>query len=217
MKRLLLFALLLPALLAAQSLTVSGPANVKPGQTGVVLSVNLAGSAGTHLSAVQVTVGLPAGFTVTSSAVGAAATTASKSLTCSSLVPGQCLVWGLNQTMLADGVLFTITGNVAASVSNALAFTLTGSIGASLDAKAVAVAVAPGPSLSLPLISPCDINADGAITAADILAYLNSFVYVANPVVSPACDLNGDGACNVVDIQRIATAGSPGGVCLLGP
>lgn len=197
----------------AQSLTITGPANVKPGQTGVVLALNLSGSAGANIAAIQASVTVPAGFLITGSAIGAAGTTASKTLTCNPTAP-TCVLAGLNQTALADGVLFTLTGTVSATASGPLAFGVTNQLGASNAAKAVSVSVAAGPAFSLPVISACDINGDGRVDISDIQAYLLTQIFAAP---ASLIDLNGDGVANIIDVQRIATAGTPGGACVTGP
>jgi len=199
----------------AQTITLTGPQNVKPGQTGVVLSVNLSGSAGANIAALQATLSIPAGFTITSSSIGASGTSAGKTLFCNPTAP-TCILAGLNQTVLADGVLFTVTGTVAASASGSLGFSLSNQLGASNAAKAVSVPIATGPALSLPVISPCDINGDGKVDISDVQAYLNSYILTATPA-NPIVDLNGDGIANIIDVQRIATAGTPGGACVTGP
>lgn len=206
---------------AQPAITLTGPATVKPGQTGVVLSVNLSNSAGANVAAIQATIGLPAGFTVTSSSIGAAGTAATKTLYCATTAELCVLAAGVSgtaltgaQTTFSDGVLWTITGNVASTASGSLAFTISNQVAASSAAKAVGVTVTAGAALTLPVQSPCDINGDGKVDISDIQAYLNAQVFT---VPSTLIDLNGDGVANIIDVQRIATAATPGGSCITGP
>lgn len=206
----LAFGLSLLAQTPTPTLTLTGPATIRPGAP-VTLTLTLSGSTGANLASFQATVGLPAGFAVTSSAIGAAGTAAAKTLTCAPTLPGPCVVVGLNQTNLADGVVFTLTG--IAARPGALSFPLSASLAASSAATAEGVALASGAAFSLTVLSACDINGDGKVDIADVLAYLNSYVFGA---VTPIVDLNGDGLANIIDVQRIATAGL-GGACVTGP
>lgn len=52
--------------------------------------------------------------------------------------------------------------------------------------------------VSLPVVAPCDMDADGFCTLGDAAAWLTA--------APPLCDLNQDGQCNVVDLLRLGHA-----------
>lgn len=208
---------------AQPSISITGPATAKIGDT-VTLSVNLTGSTGAGLSGVQFNVPVPAGLSAISGgvAIGPATTAAMKTLNCTAASWGDvapiCVVVGLNQTALSDGVLMTWTAKVLSAGPASLP--VAGVIGTSGAGKAVIVAAAPPATVTV--ASPCDINGDGKTDISDILSYLNSYVFAAG--ATAACtaaagtaDLNGDGACNVIDLQRISNAAAPSGACVTGP
>src|SRR5580658_4681167 len=97
-----------------------GSGSATPGGT-AVLNISIASTGGAQPAAVQWTLGYSAtdisSITVTT---GAAATAAGKSVTCSSVSGGMtCLVFGLNTTVIADGVVAQATVQVAAGTTDA--------------------------------------------------------------------------------------------------
>lgn len=202
----LLLAALMPFGLWAQTLTLTGPTGpVKP-NVPVTFTLTLSG-ASTNLAALQWGANMPnSSLTWT---IGAAGTAAGKTLYCAS-AGNICVLVGLNQTALANGVIATATWTPQSS--GTFSYNVSAPLGASNASTAAAVTVTPGTGLSLTITSPCDLNADGLINVSDVQAYLNTFVFsmpgsAVNPIASGS---------SAVDVQRIATAAA-GGACVTGP
>lgn len=161
MRRLILCALLLPAFALPQtaaSLSIAGPAAVK---NGLPVTVTVSLSNGSGPAGLQWDMnGLPTGATVTS-------LLASKAAACTT-PPTRCLLvsptTALNVTAIPDGPVATFqytqgTTPVTAGVVATLGAT---PAGASLTVTP------PTATLTIPLQSPCDLNADGKVDGTDV-------------------------------------------------
>jgi hypothetical protein len=210
MKRILLMTLLLASLAIAQSgpsLGVSAPAT-RPGQTATV-SINLAGSAGQNIAASEWSFTVPSGATVTA---GPAATAAQKTVQCGANAQQTttCVLYGVNSNTLADGVVATVAVPVApispftSANTTGPSFTLTNTLSASLAGSAVATAA--GPAVNIPLLSPCDLNGDGATNALDVVAAVSQVVSGVGSLKS----LSSGSTFGLVDIQRVVNAAVSG-------
>jgi hypothetical protein len=58
-------------------------------------------------------------------------------------------------------------------------------------------------------VSPCDLNQDGVVNAADVTLATN----MALGLSSCTANITGTGGCNVVAVQRVVDAALPGGTC----
>jgi hypothetical protein len=66
---------------------------------------------------------------------------------------------------------------------------------------------------SLPVVSSCDLNSDGAVNAQDVQLAKDQALGTAS---CSTADVHRNGTCNVVDVQRIINA-ALGGACTVGP
>jgi len=193
------FAALLLALplLAAQTLTLSGPASAKAGAT-ITVPLTLSGAAAA--AALQWQLVLPSGSTATA-AIGAAGTAATKSMACSS-DSSFCLEYGQNVNVISAGVVATYTVHLPATASPGTAtIGLSNLLGAS--AAGAAVPITAGAAYSFTIADRRDLNGDGVVNTADVTVMQNEVIAAqANPA---ACvdDQNGDGACNLLDLLAV--------------
>lgn len=196
----------------AQQLTISGPNGaVRAGAT-VTLTVTLTGSSGQNIAALQGSVANPGG-TVTCTA-GAAAIAAGKTVACGTVGNAVVfLVYGLNQNVLADGVVaqLQVALPLTAAAGN-ISEGLTGTLGASPAGGAVAITA--GSPFGLSAVNACSITGDNPTSLADVLAMIAQ-IY-AGTALQNGLDLNGDGAVDIIDVQRVANAAAPAGTCKVG-
>lgn len=194
----LLGCLLFSALLMfGQTLTLTGPATARQGQT-IPLTLTLANPPAS-LAAAQWAITLPQGYTATAAA-GAASSSAAKDLYCNPTWT-LCLTVGINANVYAAGVVAThqVTIPQAAALGQ-VTIPLTGVLGATLDGDA-AVLAAGATAYAVLVTTLCDINGDGKVTLADVLLAITGWL---KGIV--AYDQNGDGVMNVRDVQIVARA-----------
>jgi hypothetical protein len=148
-----------------------GSGTVQPGGT---VTVPLTLSGGMRPAAVQWTLLYSASITSVSTADGPAATAAGKNSTCASS-SGQtiCIVAGLNQNTIADGVVANVSFQVAPNAAGSLSIQMTGVVAASLSATAIpstgtngALSVAAGAAPSISAITCNPATLTGAGTAS---------------------------------------------------
>jgi hypothetical protein len=159
--KLLIWALLFPAWLAAQgaALTISGPTVARNGAA-VTLTLALVTGGGPAGLQWDMT-GLPTGATVTSSVT-------TKVATCTA-PPTRCILIGssptaLNATAIPDGTVATIQyTQTATAATTAIVATL----GATPAGAALAV-TQPAAAITVPIQSNCDLNADGLVNSVDV-------------------------------------------------
>lgn len=195
-----LLLLVASALSLAQSITPSvSPATVVAGKTSTLTLTFAPGS--TAASAIQWSVTPPTGVTVSAWTIGAAGTSASKSLTCAGTSTQICVLAGLNTTAIGSGVVATATVTLASSDRGSEVESLAGVLGASATAASIAVT---GGSATLTATSPFDLNQDGVVNALDLALAIQQVDGTAvcnapgnNPITA---DFNGDGVCNVLDL-----------------
>jgi len=191
--RLLLF-LLTACIAAAQTLSLTGPSTAKAG-TSITLNVVSGGATATGPAAVQWTLALPAGFTASNPLLGSGASAASKNLACGTGAL-LCLVYGVNQNVLGNGTVASVTVTIPANASGQTAFALSGLVAADKDGGAMPIS---GNPFSVSVFGKTDINNDGVTNATDVQLMVQQ-------VLTAVCtdDQNGDGTCNVRDVQLIA-------------
>lgn len=188
------FALFLLAvgMQAQTTLTLTGPASAKQG-TAVSLSLSSGGATANGPAGLQWSLTPPVGVTVSGVTAGASATAASKQVACNA-ANLLCLVYGVNQNVIANGVVATMTVQIPANANPGPAsFPLSGLVAG--DKNGVAMTISSGATYSLNVLSRADIDGNGSVTSADVSL-------MANQVTSGTCtdDQNGDGRCDLLDV-----------------
>ena len=202
MKRLLIALIVASSLCAAQSVIPTVPASVVAGKS-FPLTINF--TSGAPTTAVQFTLTLPAGVTVTGWTVGAAGTAAGKQVYCGPVTSTQtqlCLVVGLNSTAIASGVLATAVVSVPfVTVPGVQTLPLSAVLGASAAGTTVATT---GGSASITILKPnYDLNGNGLGTAALQLADLMTAVnQVDGTAPCGSANFLSDG-CTVADLTLL--------------
>lgn len=199
----LVVAQIFAAVARGQTLTLTGPATARPGQT-ISVNVSLSGTA-PDLAAMQWSLGLPTGYTVSKATAGAASTAAGKTLYCNAAWVN-CLAVGINANLYAPGVVAThlVTVPLGATLGSATitipgAAPLIGVVGATLVGGAAPLTV--GPAYAFNVLAPTDINGDGKTDIMDLQFMIQEIL------IGPlANDQNGDGVGNVRDVQTVAKA-----------
>lgn len=196
------FPFLLVLSLQAQTITLTGPGTVTAGGT-ATLTVSVIGTATSNPAALQWTMGLPAGF-----AIGTPAATSSDpsgdAAYCGTSI---CLVAG-SVTKLSDGNIATIPITVAPTAALGVAsIALSGLFGADINGFNVN-GLTSGALYSVTVTpSPCDVNGDGQINVADVLAV------ILGDIGKQACPISAaNGGCSIVAIQQVIIAAT-GGAC----
>lgn len=189
-----LFLIAWAAIASAQTtLTLSGPATARPGQT-INLTLALAGSTPTGPAALQWSLTTPAGFSVTSATEAAAATAASKTLNCTA-ARTLCLLYGMNANVIGNGGAVALSVSVPAAASpGAAALPLAGVLAST--AAGAGMVISAGTAYSVTILARADLNGDGAINATDVS------LMATEAKGDAACtdDQNGDGKCDVIDV-----------------
>jgi hypothetical protein len=130
---------------------------------------------------------------VGASTVGAASVAASKQISCSTNNT-LCLVYGINQNVIGNGVVATVPMTVSPTATTGLVtFGLTNLVAANKDATAMSISS--GTTFQFRITSRADINNDGVVNSADVSL-------MADQVTTNTCsdDQNGDSVCNIVDV-----------------
>lgn len=206
-KLLIIFALVsVRGFAQAATLTPSGPASYS-GTAPVVINANYVGNAPSALLFSWTATG-----PVSAINVGAAASAATKQIVCGGTFPqgsGNCIIYGVNTNSINAGAVVAIATETIPS-SGPVSFTIVAA--QAVDANGTAIATTGG-TVTIPLVVPiskCDLNADGAINAADVTIIAQRVT--ASPVIVP-CDFNGDGKCDLSDFWVILKAALLGGTC----
>jgi len=187
-------------LVFGQTLTLTGPATARPGNT-IAVDVVLA-SPPADLAGVQWSVGLPPGLTATATA-GAASNTAAKTLYCKDDAT-LCLAVGINTNLYAAGVVATYSVVLPAVLTpGPVTIPLSGVIGATLEGKQAPLTA--GAAYSFNVLSSMDLNGDGTVDVQDLQLMIQEILSGAL-----AHDQNGDGAADVRDAQIVARAATQG-------
>jgi hypothetical protein len=198
MKRLAAIASLLfyACSLAGQSLTLSlNPASLQAGQNTTLTAAYQDATPSASAAGIEWQLTLPTGVTAGAPVVGAAATAANKVVTCG--VAG-CIVIGdgatLNDTAIGSGVLAAIPLTLSAgAVSGGVSMTALGVT--ATNPSSISMMVNPA---TLTVLSPYDLNGDGAVNAADVSIMINEFL-------SGTCTGQSlkvaDGKCGIVAVE----------------
>lgn len=207
MKLLTLMLLAFP-LIGQVNLDFSTGSTVKVGQPGS-RDITITSSNGQVPSAVQFTLNWTPTIISVALSAGASATTAGKTLTCSTIITNAdstlsqaCVVDGFNNNTIPNGVLVHI--NFVAANTTTLSGTFkfpptpVGLLSASAAANPFQVT---GGTTTIPFVLPGDLNGDGLITSTDLSLLWSQIL--------GACttgDMNGDGKCDVVDARLLSMA-----------
>jgi|GEM_PF-3525795 len=133
----------------------------------VVIPITLTSSGGAQATAVQWTLSYPADITGAVFSAGIAATNAGKSIECNGNL---CLVYGLNTTVISDGVVATATFRISPNPSlQTIPIQIIGVVAATPDADSISAAGVPG-AVSVPPVSalsgltcsPTTVNTPGS-------------------------------------------------------
>lgn len=167
MKRIAALTLFLAALGYGQTptLTLAGPATVRPGET-ITVNVNATLAAPpSSLAATQWSITVPAGY-IASAVAGAASTAAGKTLYCND-ASTTCLTVGINTNVYAVGVVAVYTLTIPSSAAPGMVtIPLSGVVGATLAGDAAALTA--GAAYSFTILAPTDLNGDGKTDVQDL-------------------------------------------------
>lgn len=139
---------------------------------------------------------------------GAASTAAAKTIACSPTT-SNCIAYGVNQNLLASGVIATTSLTIPAGTPTgpytlslpANSPTVFGLLGATVTGSGIPL---PAASLTINILSRFDINSDGVVDNSDVSLWIAQIITTGT--CSPLFDFNGDGLCNVEDIVILAGA-----------
>lgn len=192
MHRLLLVSLFALPSLAQLTATLSGPVTAKQGSS-VTLSLSTSGGTATGPAGVQWTLVPPSGFTVSAATAGAQATAASKQVVCNA-ANLLCLAYGINQNVIANGQVASLTVQVPANATpGSAAFSLAGLVAG--DRAGAVIGVTAGTPYTLVVLARADIDGSGSVDASDVSA-------MAGQITGGTCadDQNADGKCDLIDV-----------------
>ncbi len=152
---------------AGQSVTFSVGSGSGTAGGAVVIPITLTSSGGAQAAAVQWTLSYPSDITGAVFSAGIAATNAGKSIECNGNL---CLIYGLNTTVISDGVVATVTLQISSNPSlQTIPVQIAGVVAATPDADSISAAgvfgtisVPPVPALSGLACSPTTLNTPGS-------------------------------------------------------
>lgn len=200
---------MLPCLALAQhTLTLSGPATARPGDT-VTITANLGTTTPAVIAAIQWT----NSYIPLTSTVGSAATSASKQMACNNYNSTSqiCVVYGVNNlNTISSGPLATFTYQIpGGQAPGPLTFRLVenktppamplGTVASTATGTGVTVT---NTYYTVNVLSKFDLNSDGSTTVAD----LNILLDQVQGKTSCADDYSGNGVCDVQDVVLMQRA-----------
>ena len=217
----IILALLCSALGWAQSVALSvSPAGVLPGGTATVSLAYTDPTPTANLAGLQWQLNLPSALSLgvppLITAIGVAAA-AGKVIT-TNPANGYTILVGsgcpsctppiaLNTSAIQSGLVANVTVSVATTAAAGPLTIAFGTglplLGADINGSAVALT---GSSVTLNVISKYDINGDGVVNAADVLAALSIALRIGNGTCSVPFVTVGDGKCNISDVLMVVRA-----------
>ena len=173
------------------TLTLTGPATVRPGQQ-ITLSLGEVATGG-NPAGVQWAITLPGSGWTASATAGAATTAVSKTLFCNS-VGTFCLIVGLNPNTIANGPVAQYVVSVPANATTGTAQIPLSNL-LSGNADGIFIPATSGPTYSVTVLALTDLNGDGKTDILDLQLLIPQIVGTS------ACsnDLNGDSKCDLLD------------------
>jgi hypothetical protein len=173
---------------AAPVVTIGGPALVQPGQL-APLTISLTGSTGAGLAAIEWTVNLPTGASITSTAVSSAWATAGFQVACGTGGAPVCVAYSPTGAVVpADGVLATLNVTMPAT-PGAFSASVSGLLGADLTGDSPGITLTAGAALAGTVLSKCDINSDGQVNVTDIQVELAGIIGTASCATGNSCTI----------------------------
>lgn len=196
--------LLFAALSFGQTISILVPQAAAAGAT-IPYSIVLAGGGGP--AGIEFTFSGAAGDIPTAPIVAGTAAAAGKSIICAPVattitppppVQTLCLIYSISSSVIGDGTIAAGTYTIPLSHGGQSdQFITTATVGASI--AGAAIVLAPGPMGTTAVTkSRCDLNGDGAFTAADVTLLLGAAVS-ATPNLA-LYDLDSDGKVDIVDV-----------------
>lgn len=200
MKKLFL-GLFFTAVMFAQSTTLSLTSTQTSLRSAAAVTSQLTLANNTTVTSFQFTVTDPNDFNGLTVTIGAAASAASKQITCNTLTSNTetCIVFGLNNNLIGNGVVATLQTNAVSNPSSTSETVSISNIVASTSTASLAVTNTTS-SLTFTMLSNCDLNGDGSVNITDVTTEVNWVLGLATPPTGFTADLNGDGKVNVLDV-----------------
>ena len=163
---------------AGQSVTLSVGVGQETVGGAVVVPIKLVSSDGAQVSAIQWSLNYSPDVTGVALAIGPAALNAGKSLKCSA---NSCVIYGINQTVISDGVLATATFRISpGSSALAVPIRITGIVAATSAGDSIPAVGVPG----MALLAPALANPNGANSAGQPVLTADSVSPIASGGVS---------------------------------
>ena len=163
----LLMGVLFAGLALGETTIMGGSGNAIPGKPGMV-SISI--QSDESVSAIQFTLAIPAGVGITG-VVGTASSNPDKTVQCIGL---NCVLFGLNNTPIPNGVPGTITFATDTTFSQAQTIALTNVLGSSPTGQPVAITSTPI-TLTVGVVCP-DPNGDGITNILDVQLTVNAAI-----------------------------------------
>lgn len=188
----------------------AGP--ITPGQTATI-SVSIGGTAPAGVQFI-VTYDNTMFTAAPTWAIGPVATTANKVLNCRNIAVNQlkCLVDGPTATTIASGIVaivnLTLNGT---AIPGTTPLALVNGFAADVTGTAITVTMPASVNLTIAAL-PCDLDASGTVTQADVTIGRNQVLGIA---ACGSANLDTDTFCTVIDVQRLQVAAA-GGACRVG-
>lgn len=192
----LLLALLLAFTAHAQvTVSLAGPATARQGSA-VTLALASGGATANGPAALQWTVVPPSGFTIPAATIGTQGAASTKTLACGT-DKTLCVLYGVNQNVIANGQIATLSVAIPANATPGPAsFGLSGLV--TTDKNGFAMTTTPGPFYSIVVTARADLNSDGVVNSTDVSL-------MAGQVTAGTCsdDQNADGKCDIIDVMLV--------------
>lgn len=201
MKR-LVFLSMLPCLAIAQhTLTLSGPATARPGDT-ITITANLGTTTPAVIAAIQWT----NSYIPLTSTAGSVVAAAAKQLSCNNYSSTRqiCVIHGLNLNTISSGPLATYTYQIPlGQAPGSLTFRLVENVVPPVMPLGTIASTATGASVTVTntyytvnILSKFDLDGDGSTAVSDLNILLDQVLGKAGC----AADYNGNGVCDVQDV-----------------
>jgi hypothetical protein len=183
--------------LSAHGQSLSATAAPNTVSVGKSTNIALTYSAGADpAAAVQWSSVLPTGSTIAWT-IASGATANGKQLSCTA-DGTTCLLFGLNETPLSNGVIATAVLSLNPSLKGEVSLTINGALGA--DPMGMSVVMS-GSGAGVFISSPFDLNGDGLVNISDLLLAVQQVLGITT---CGTADFNADGKCNILDLELLA-------------
>jgi hypothetical protein len=185
---------------ASTTLTLTGPATVRPGST-VQLLLSANGATDTGAAGFQWTINFPSGYTATATP-GAAATAAGKTILACTADNSLCLLLGMNTTAIPGGAIANYAVKVPLSAAPSPApFSLSGLI--AVNPTGDVIPTAAGTPYAPIVLMKQDLNGDGKVDSTDLQIMIDQVIASQSNSARCVDDQNGDGKCDLLDVINV--------------